>query len=175
MILANSNHFGRLGSDRRLGSAAVEFALIAPFFVLISLGMFELGRAMMVKTSLSDAASKGCRADHLPQNGNDSITAAVMNLMQDNGYDTTKFNPPWISAIPITVTAPDGTTLSDSLDAPPGSVVSAQVSIPVASTTWVTPFYLGSSCNPGIGDRYHDEAMIDNTFPWYLAARINTK
>jgi len=74
MILTNSNHFGRLGSDRRRGSAAVEFALIAPFFVLISLGMFELGRAMMVKTSLSDAASKGCRAGILRQNGNASTT-----------------------------------------------------------------------------------------------------
>jgi len=144
MCLTTYHQLGKPGADGRPGAAAVEFALIAPFFVLISLGMFELGRAMMVKTALSDAASKGCRAGILRQNGNDSITAAVTNLMQDNGFGTSKFNPPTIGATNITVTAPDGTVLSDSLDAPSGSVVSVQVSIPVSSTTWITPFYLGS-------------------------------
>jgi Flp pilus assembly protein TadG len=154
MILPNCNHSRKARSDRRRGVAAVEFALIAPFFLLITLGMVELGRAMMVKTALSDAACKGCRAGILNQNGNASITAAVTSLMQGNGFDTTKFNPPSIGAIITTVTAPDGTTLSDALDAPSGSVVSVQVSIPVSSTTWVTPFYLG------IGTTLESETVI---------------
>jgi Flp pilus assembly protein TadG len=133
---------GRL--PNRSGIAAVEFALAAPFLFLIAMGMFELGRAMMVKTALSNAASKGCRTGVLRDKGNADISGVVMNLMQDNGFGTSKFNPPSIGALTITVTDPSGTVLADSLDAPSGSIVSVQVSIPVSSTTWVAPVYLGS-------------------------------
>jgi Flp pilus assembly protein TadG len=129
---------------KRRGTAIIEFALVAPFLCLILMGMFELGCVMMVKTTLSDAARKACRTGIKREKGNSDIAAQVRDVMNDNGYGTAKFNPPTLGSITITVTSPNGTVLADSLDAPSGSVVSVQVSIPVSSTTWVTPFYTGS-------------------------------
>jgi Flp pilus assembly protein TadG len=128
----------------RRAAATVEFALIAPFLGMILMGMFELGRAMMVKTILSDAARKACRTGIQRDKGNSDITADAVNVMQDNGFGSSLFSPGSIGSVNIVVTDPNGNTLAESLDAPSGSVVSVQVCIPVSSTAWVAPFYLGS-------------------------------
>jgi len=129
----------------RCGIASVEMAIIVPILGIIMLGMFELGRAVMVKQTLTGAARKGCRTGIIYQYGNTDITNDVINVMRDNGFDVTLFNPPTIGTITITVTAPDGTTLDDALDAPPGSVVSVQLSIPVSSVQWVSSYFLPST------------------------------
>ncbi|HEV3119825.1 MAG TPA: TadE/TadG family type IV pilus assembly protein [Gemmataceae bacterium] len=128
----------------RRAAATVEFALIAPFLGMILMGMFELGRAMMVKTILSDAARKACRTGIQRDKGNSDIVADATNVMTDNGFGSSLFSPGSIGSVNITVTDPSGNVLAESLDAPSGSVVSVQVCIPVSSTAWVAPFYLGS-------------------------------
>ncbi len=134
------------GRTSRSGAAAVEFALLAPILVTVLLGMIELSRATLVKVMLSDAARKGCRTGIQRDKGNSDITADCTNIMQDNGFDTTKFNPANnLGAINITVTDPFGNPLTDSLDAPSGSIVSVQVSIPVSSTTFISPQFLGAT------------------------------
>ena len=45
----------------RRGASAVEFALTAPLLFLFIFGLFEFGRMMMVKQSLSNAAQVGSR------------------------------------------------------------------------------------------------------------------
>jgi Flp pilus assembly protein TadG len=132
--------------------AAVEMALVL-LFVLgpLTVGMFELSRGMMVKQILCAAARKGCRTGILHQYGNTDIINDATNVMQDNGFDTTLFNPPTIGTITITVTDPSGNNIPNppsgngALDAPPGSTVSVQVSIPVSSVKWVTAYFLTSS------------------------------
>jgi Flp pilus assembly protein TadG len=137
----------RVRGNRRHGAAVVEFAVVVPFLAMLLMGMFELGRAMMVKTILSDAARKACRTGIKREKANADILVEANNVMNDNGFDSTKFNPPTIGSVTVTVTDPNGNTLADALDAPSGSVVSVQVSIPVSSTCWVTPFYLQSGTN----------------------------
>jgi Flp pilus assembly protein TadG len=129
----------------RPGAAVVEMALIAPVFLTMILGMFELSRMMMVKQTLTAAARKGARTGILHIYGNTNITSDATNIMQDAGFDTTKFNPPTLGSINITVTDPTGTTLSDSLDAPPGSVISVQVSIPVSAFTWIPIVFMSTT------------------------------
>ena len=51
---------GRQRGERR-GTALVEFAVIAPLFVLLVMGIIEFGRAMMVKQILTNAAREGAR------------------------------------------------------------------------------------------------------------------
>jgi Flp pilus assembly protein TadG len=130
---------------RRSGAAAVEMAFIVPIFGLIVLGMFELSRGVMVKQILTGAARKGCRTCVIHQYGNIDIVNDATNVMQDNGFDNTRFNPPTIGAVNITVTDPNGNTLPDALDAPPGSTVSVQVVIPVTSVKWLTSYFLTSA------------------------------
>ena len=137
-----SSHSWTSGPRCRRAAAAVEMALVTPLLGLLLIGMFELSRGMMAKETLCNAARKGCRTGILRQYGNTDIANDCTNVMRDNGYDATKFNPPTIGTITVTVTDPNGNTLSDALDAPPGSKVSVQVTIPVSSVSWTSSFYL---------------------------------
>jgi Flp pilus assembly protein TadG len=124
----------------------VELAMLAPLLGMLIIGMFELSRGMMAKATLCNAARKGCRTGVLRQFGSTDITNECTKIMQDNGYDSTLFNPPSLGSITITVTDPGGKVLSDTMDAPPGSTVSVQVSIPVSSVLWTSSFvYLTSA------------------------------
>jgi hypothetical protein len=120
---------------------------VLPLLGLILIGMFELSRGMMAKETLSDAARKGCSTGIQPGKGNTDIYNDVINIMRDNGYDVTKFNPvpPGAgSAIgSITITLPTGYT--DALTAPSGSEIGVKVSIPVSSITWGSTFFLTRS------------------------------
>ena len=135
------------GSSWRMRSAvaAVEMAFVAPVLVTIALGMFELSRGVQVRQTLTGAARKGCRTGIIHQYGNSDITNDVIDVMRDNGFDSTKFNPPSIGSITIIVTDPNGNVLSDALDATPGSTVSVQVTIPTSSVNWVSSYFLTSS------------------------------
>ena len=139
----------------RSGAAAVECAIVSIFILAPLLGgMFELGRAMLAKETLCNAARKGCRTGIMKQYGSSDIYNDSLNIMQDNGYGTNLFNPAppsggggsgYIGAITITVTDPNGNSLSDALDAPPGSTVTVQVSIPVSSVLWLSSFFLSAN------------------------------
>jgi len=135
----------RVRPRQRRGAAVVECALVTPLLALLLLGMFELGRAMMAKESLCNAARKGCRTGIQPQYGNCEITNDCTNVMRNSGYDVTTFDPPNLGAITISVKDPNGNVLADALDAPPGSKVSVQVSIPVSSVLWTSSNFLTGS------------------------------
>ncbi len=51
---------GRAAAWRR-GSAAVEFAMIVPVFLIITLGVFEIGRALWVKAMMQYAVEETTR------------------------------------------------------------------------------------------------------------------
>ncbi|MBX3001656.1 MAG: pilus assembly protein [Caldilineaceae bacterium] len=44
------------------GQSLVEFALVAPFLLLITLGILDLGRLFFINTMLTAAAQEGARA-----------------------------------------------------------------------------------------------------------------
>ncbi len=50
-----------MDKNDRKGAAAVEFALVLPLFVLIFLGMLELGRGLHVQQVITQAAREGAR------------------------------------------------------------------------------------------------------------------
>ena len=64
--IASSRQYGRRRrKQNRLGATAVEFAVVAPVFFALVLGLVEFGRMTMVKQALSDAACIGCRTASL--------------------------------------------------------------------------------------------------------------
>jgi Flp pilus assembly protein TadG len=114
----------------RRGVSAVEFALVAPILATLMLGMLEIGRGLMVKEILSDAAQKACRTAALAGKANSDVTAEVDNIMQDNsvtGYSST-----------IQV---NGVT-ADVSTAVRFDRVSVKVSVPVSQVFWTTTFFL---------------------------------
>ncbi len=135
---------GRIGrrASARSGVAVVEMAFVVIALTVLVLGMFEMARGLQVRQILTDAARKGCRTGILRQYGNSDISNDATNIMTDNGFTSSQFNPPTTGSITITVTDPNGTTLSDALDAPPGSKISVQVSIPSSSIRWSAAIWL---------------------------------
>ncbi|WP_431858233.1 TadE/TadG family type IV pilus assembly protein [Azospirillum sp.] len=61
----------------RRGTAAVEFALIAPFLLLLLGGIIELGRAVYDNAALAGAARAGAQYAWLEPNDNAGIVAAA--------------------------------------------------------------------------------------------------
>ena len=122
----------RLSSSRR-AAVAVEFALVLPFLMILVIGMFELGRGIMVKEFLSDASQKGCRTGVLPGKTNADITNDVADIMKDSnvtGYSVT---------VLVNGVAGDVTT------AQRFDKVSVKVSVPTSQVFWVTTFILTST------------------------------
>lgn len=66
----------------RRGAAAVEFALVAPLFLGLVLGIVEFGRAMMVGQLVTNAAREGARLAVLNGATNDQVEAAVVDTLQ---------------------------------------------------------------------------------------------
>lgn len=132
--------------QKRSAVAAVELAFVIPILALFMAGMFELSRGVMVKQMLTGAARKGCRTGIIHQYGNSNIISDATDVMTDNGFSSSQFNPSnGVGAINITVTDPNGNSLSDALDAPPGSMVSVQVVIPTTSMSLVSHIFLTGS------------------------------
>jgi Flp pilus assembly protein TadG len=52
---------GRLTMLNKKGQSLVEFALLLPLFVLIIVGVFDLGRAFFAYIAISNAAREGAR------------------------------------------------------------------------------------------------------------------
>lgn len=145
----------RTSSSRRTRAiAATELAVLAPVLCSIMVAMFELNRGMMCKETLSNAVRKGARTAIQRDKGSTDAFNDVVNIMTDNGYDSTKFNPaaPGVTAsssnigsVTITCADPSGNTLSDCLGAPESSTITIQISIPVSSVSWVSSFFLTNS------------------------------
>ena len=139
---------------KRRAVAATELAVLAPVLCSILIAMFELNRGMMCKETLSNAVRKGARTAIQRDKGSTDSFNDVVNIMTDNGYDSSKFNPaaPGVTAtssnigsVTITCTDPNGNSLSDCLGAPENSTIKIQISIPVSSVSWVYSFFLTDS------------------------------
>lgn len=127
---------------RDRGSAAVEFAIIAPLFILITLFMVDAGRVFYVKTQLLNASSQGARETSIGGTAAQSIavaqTAGVSAVAMANSGDT-QVSVVIITACPAVLT--------------PNTVQMAVVTASI-NFSWITPLALiqrftPSSTRPG--------------------------
>jgi Flp pilus assembly protein TadG len=108
--------------------------MVAPFLAIVMIGMLELGRAMIVKMVLSDAARKGCRVGILAGGSSANITSNVNNILTDNSID------PTTATIAILVNG----QAADPINAQPGDRISVQVIVPYAQVAWATTYFMPS-------------------------------
>jgi Flp pilus assembly protein TadG len=73
----------RRGNGRH-GLACVEFAAVLPILLFVMLGVCELGRAVMVKETLSYAARTACRAGSAPLASNTTINNKINTILTAN-------------------------------------------------------------------------------------------
>lgn len=113
---------------QRRGAAVVEFAVVAPLFIMLVFGMIEYGRMVMVQQLIVNAAREGARLGVLDGATTADVTSAV------NGY----LNNASISGATVTVSP------SPPSSAGYGAPVSVTVSIPFSQVSWLpSPMYLG--------------------------------
>lgn len=85
----------RTRDAHRDGVAAVEFAVIAPVFLILVLGMAEMSRALDVSANLSSAIREGGRLASMHHNGavpsgwttEQKVLEDIRNIITANGTD----------------------------------------------------------------------------------------
>lgn len=120
------------GSFRKQrGAAAVEFAVVAPIFILLLFGMIEYGRMVMVQQMLTNATREGARRAVL-----DGTTLAnVRSTVQD-----------YLSSGNITVNNGEITCVPDPSAASFGDPVTVSLTVPFSRVSWLpAPLFLGST------------------------------
>ena len=70
----------RIRKDR--GAAIVEVALTLPLLLLVSVGIFEFGRAYQTWQVLTNAAREGARIAVLPGSSDSGVRSRVVSYMQ---------------------------------------------------------------------------------------------
>ena len=76
-------------SSRQQGASTVEFALVAAFggFLLVLIGLFELGRIMYTFNTASEATRLGARTAIVCDAGDERIKSAMMALLPSLSAD----------------------------------------------------------------------------------------
>src|ERR1051326_6695672 len=108
-MLPNRN---RAYSPARPGAAALEFALTVPVFLLIILGMMELGGGFATTHMLNNAAQSGCGLGALQGKSTSDIQTVITNTLRADG----------ISSQTVTVTVND--VVADASTAKSGDEIS---------------------------------------------------
>jgi len=105
----------------RRGVAAVEFALVAPLFFLLIFGMIEVGRMIMAKQIMTNAARVGARAATLNGANQTDVCTAVANALTSAGVNGS-----------TQTVSPDPSTASS------GTPMTVTVSVPCSSISWTS-------------------------------------
>ena len=126
-LIGNRRHLRR-GNRlvNRCGAAAVEFAIVAPVFFLLVIGMIEVGRAMMVQQVLINASRVGARQAVTAG----ATSSAVQTAVKD--YATSVAVP----SVSVSVTP-------DPAAAKSGDTVTVTTSVGYNSVSWLaSPWFL---------------------------------
>jgi Flp pilus assembly protein TadG len=118
-------HANRRRLGKRPGATTVEFAVVAPFVILIILGIIEVGRGLMVIHLLNNAAMAGCRAGIIEGQTTANIQSVVVSALTATA----------INGETATVQVNDGNT--DAANASVGDEITVTVRVPVSSISWV--------------------------------------
>ncbi|RIK75617.1 MAG: pilus assembly protein TadE [Planctomycetota bacterium] len=111
----------------RRGVAAVEFAIVAPIFFMLVVGIIEVGRAMMVQQVLINASRVGARQAVTLSSTQTSVVNAVTSYAQGVG----------VPGVSVTV-SPDPATASA------GQSITVNARINYASVSWLpAPWFMG--------------------------------
>lgn len=120
----------RLFRSKRQGASAVEFAMVAPVFILLVFGMIEYGRMVMVQQVITNASREGARRAILDGSTETEVKTLVNNYLTNAS----------ISGATVTVTP------SNLAGAGSGDPITVKVEINFSQVSWLpSPMYLGAT------------------------------
>jgi Flp pilus assembly protein TadG len=106
---------------KNLGAAAVEFAVVSPLLVMLTFGMIEVSRLVMVKQLLINASREGARLAVLPTANEQQV------LSQVQGELTAAFiNGATVSLSPQALSS-----------APAGTPITVSIQVNATSVSWL--------------------------------------
>jgi Flp pilus assembly protein TadG len=143
---------GRSPSGRR-GAALVEVALVLPIFIMVTLGIIEFGRAMMVSQLVTNAAREGAREAIIEGKTNTQVRTGITNfLSQSVGIGANEVE------ITITVTPDVGNPDAGNEvgNASVGDLVQVRVEVPFDQVSFTKAKYLGGKNLVGIAAMRHE-------------------
>lgn len=114
----------------RRGAAVVEFAVVAPVFIILVFGMIECGRMVMVQQVLTNASREGARCAVIVGKTAADASDVVDDYLADANINgsTTTFTPSTLSS------------------AAPGDTVTCNVTVPFSNVSWLpSPFWFKSA------------------------------
>jgi Flp pilus assembly protein TadG len=107
---------------------AIEFALVAPLFFVVVLGIIEFGRTFMVMELLNEAARQACRQAIIEGTSSAQIKQTAINFLTSVGING--------EAVGVSVNdAPIDAVEAQNL--PAYTEMSVVITVPVSSVTWV--------------------------------------
>jgi len=143
-------------AKRRKGTAAVEFAVVLPFLLLMLGGIWEIGRVLNVTQALENAAREGGRAAAVgsimdPQTGaasnvtadgkttNLDVQTTVKTYLAARGYNTSNVTvtfQDWSRDPTTNLPGTQNTAVTEPYQAGKLDYIKVQVSIPYRDITW---------------------------------------
>jgi Flp pilus assembly protein TadG len=120
----------RLCRKKRQGVAAVEFAVVAPLFFLLILGMIEFGRMVMVQQVITNGSREGARVAVLDGATTTEVTTAVQDYLTNSAVNG--------ATVTVTPNPPNSAGY--------GEPVTVTVSVPFNQVSWLpSPIFLGGN------------------------------
>ncbi len=105
---------------RHCGVAAVEFAIVAPIFFMVMIGIIEIGRAIMVQQVLINASRVGARQATMMTSSESSVLSTVTQYTTGVG----------LTDIAVSVTPNPATAAA-------GTPVTVSASVNYSDVTWL--------------------------------------
>lgn len=123
---------------KQRGAAAVEFAVVAPVFVLLIFGMIEYGRMVMVQQMLTNASREGARRAVLEGSTEADVRAVVTEYLTPANIPVTDSD--------ITILVGDPPSAAALSTANFGDPIHVKVGINFGQVSWLpSPMYMSSS------------------------------
>jgi Flp pilus assembly protein TadG len=118
---ANRGHRRNRRRRTRTGAAVVEFAVVGPLLVMLTMGMMEVGRVVMVKQMMVNASREGARLAILPTSTASQVISHVQSQMADSAINGTN--------VVLTPTSLE--------NAPAGTAVTVTISVNANQVSWI--------------------------------------
>ena len=128
-------------TDRR-GAALVEAAFILPILFMVTLGIIEFGRAMMVAQMVTTAAREGARVGIMTGKSNADVNTAVTAMMQGGANASAD---KYTTTITVTPAAGNPSAGNECANANSGDIVTVVVQIPFENVSYLNPDWLAGS------------------------------
>ena len=128
--------------DRR-GTAAVEFAVLAPLLFLLVMGAIDVGQFVNVSQTVSDASREGARlAAQNEMTSAADVESAVLDYLNENyNMSDSALN----AAVTVTVMDGLGNGVADLTTIAEGDSLSVRVDMLFDNVRWATSVALGSN------------------------------